>query len=254
MYSFTTQTSESVTVIYSPDFTILRALEGVFGRKKKEKIKGSIHSVQNIDDLFIHITSGLVSCVILDLSAGKNVRLLCSIRRHSPKLPIIITKRHHLFADHVAAGWFGNIWLLEHDSLLVGFPDSTPDSYINGSLFAGAECAGCCSSCCSGKYNSRDMFIALQRCMREQLSKKISSRRGALVILNWLAPGLSPQDIALKLGRSVKMVYYYRWRVMKALEIRNAIELIPSITLKEGNEPKGSLLECRMQQNGYDRI
>ncbi|MBC6504704.1 helix-turn-helix domain-containing protein [Citrobacter freundii] len=252
MHSPLIRKSGKVTVIYSADFIIGRALEGLFEKDIKGRRKRHFHTVQNADALFSHILTERVDSVVLNISARENTRLLCAIRRYSPALPVIITGHHHLFSDHVVAGWFGNIWLQEYNSLLAGYPDITPDTCVSDTRFAGTACSGACGHRCPG---GRNTFSALQHWLGERFRQRVSSRRGAAIVLDWLAPGLSPQEAASELGRSVKVVYHYRWRIMRELGLRSpAFELIPSVTLKEGDEPAGSLRKCRMQEKRSDNL
>lgn len=249
MYSPAEVRPERNVIIYSADFIIGRAMECLFRKRRRQGKKDNVCIVRDIDALFSYIVSDSVDCVVLNIAARDHTRLLCAIRRHAPVLPVIIVQPRHLFSDRAAASWFGNIWLQDYESMLAGYPEISPDACVSDERFSGAGCTAACSSLCSRHPVSGAFFGSLQRWLAHQLQVRMSSRRCAAVALEGLATGLLPREVSKLMGGSDKVIYHYRWRVMRELGLRNrTFDFIPSLTLREGPEPAGSQTECHMKK------
>lgn len=231
-------------IIFSRDFVIGAALVALY------KTNGS-HRVKYIGDMnmfFNSLAETKLSRVVLDIPAREYVYLLCAIRRQYPALPIIITRRRHLFSDYITASWFGNIWLREYDALMAGEPDVTPPGCMTDDGLAGPEEAGVCRGWCRGGPGGPQMLLSLRGWLGYRLRERLASRQGANVILNWLELGGTAADVGKRLGRSDKLAYHYRWLLMKELGIRNrALEFVPSVTVSGGEMPAGCSAVCLMQ-------
>ncbi|EBC6662851.1 hypothetical protein C1B77_22615 [Salmonella enterica] len=188
--------------------------------------------------------------MVLDIPARKCVYLLCAIRRQYPVLPLIITRRRHLFSDYITASWFGNIWLQDYDTLMTGGPDAIPAEGVTGDDFACPERTGACRGWCHGGQDGPKVLFSLREWLVYRLRERLASRQGVNVILNWLEQGGTAADVGKRLGRSEKLAYHYRWLLMKELGVRNrALEFIPSVTVSGGEMPAGCSPVCLMRES-----
>ncbi|WP_146050986.1 hypothetical protein [Citrobacter amalonaticus] len=175
---------------------------------------------------------------------------MCAIRRQFPVLPVIITRRRHLFSDYITASWFGNIWLRDYDTLMAGYPDVIPVDCVTDDYFAGPEGTGACRVFCHGRADGLQALVFLRGWLSQRLRQRLASRQGANIILNWLELGGTAADVGKRLGRSEKLAYHYRKLLMKELGIRNtALEFIPSVSVNGGDIPAGCSSVCLMRES-----
>lgn len=238
------QGEAGVVIVYSPDFIMRGALEGL-QRKTKEK---EICMAENIGELFSFVTEKKTQSVILDISAHNHAYLLCAIRRQFPALPLIITRKRHLFSDYITAAWFGNIWLRDYDALMEERQDMVPTDCVSNISLSGPESTGACGHCCTGRTDGSQILHPLRLWLAHRLRGRVSSRKAVSVALEWLEMGGSAREMGASIARTDKLIYHYRWQIMRELGIRNtALEFIPSITVNAGPVPEGCSSECLMR-------
>lgn len=231
-------------IIFSSDFILSAALVGL----QSTKGKFIIYTLRDASELLAVIENVNPDYVILDLSARDYVFLLCAIRRQHPALPVIIVRARHLFSDAIVASWFGNIWLIDYKALMVGYPYVAPTDYVDCHNFQGTESIGACSIYCSGKAGNGQILLSLRKWLEHRLRYRFPSRRGMKIIMNWVESGGTARDVGNRMGRSEKLVYHYRWRIMQELGLRNsALYFIPSVTVNGGTIPQGCSQFCRMR-------
>lgn len=231
-------------IILSPDFIISAALAGLQSIKKE----CTVYAVSEKNELLSVINRLNPDYIVLDLPARDCVFLLCTIRRQFPALPVIIIRARHFFSDAIVASWFGNIWLKEYRTLMAGYPSVAPTDYVDSHNFQGTECVGACSLYCRGKADSTQILSSLQKWLEQRLSYRFPSRQGMRVIMNWLESGGTARDVGQRIGRSEKLVYHYRWRIMQELGLSNtALEFIPSVTVSAGYPLLDCSQVCRMR-------
>lgn len=231
-------------IIFSRDFIIGTALVELYKMSGRHRVKYT----GDINAFFDYLAGTKLSRVVLDIPARDFVYLLCAIRRQYPALPVIITRRRHLFSDYITASWFGNIWLRDYDALMAGGPDMPPPDCMAGGCLTGPEEAGACRRCCRGGPGGPQVLLSLRGWLGHRLRERLASRQGVNVILNWLEQGGTAADVGKRLGRSEKLAYHYRWLLMKELGIRNrSLEFIPSVTVSGGEMPAGCSAVCLMQ-------
>lgn len=232
-------------IIFSRDFIIGAALVALYEMNGRHRTK----YIGDMNELFYSLAETKLSRVVLDIPARDYVYLLCAIRRQYPALPVIITRRRHLFSDYITASWFGNIWLRDYDTLMTGEPDMTHPGCMADGCLVGSEGTGACRGGCRGGPDGPQVLLSLRGWLGYRLRERLASRQGVNVILNWLEQGGTAADVGKRLGRSEKLAYHYRWLLMKELGVRNrALEFIPSVTVSGGEMPAGCSAVCLMQE------
>ncbi|EOD3174567.1 hypothetical protein JTY81_10375 [Citrobacter freundii] len=242
--------TDSVVVVYSPEWVIESALRNFYTGKNKVGVKAT----DNIEELLLLISDKQVTSVILHVPERNYVRLICAIRHRQPTLPVIVAQRRILFSDMAVARWFGNIWLKDFDSLMAKFNEKIIiDSCISDSRFAGVESASACFKYCTGKPGSSRMLKDSQRWLGILLRERVGSRQGAKIVSEWLSRGLSVEDVSKKLGCSKKVIHHYRRMTIKSLGIHHdERDFLPSVSLHDGPLSGDLYGKCKMRdvENG----
>ncbi|MFP2396985.1 hypothetical protein ACLEW5_01185 [Citrobacter braakii] len=210
-----------------------------------------VESVDDISALFSRLNEThyyVPDVIVLDIPARDYVGLLCYIRRLHPALPVIIVQPRILFSDRAVASWFGNIWLREYDSLMAGYPEMLINACVTDSGFAGAHSSAACATGCPGNATDAQVLGCMEQWLCGCLTDRLGSERCARVVTGWLSRGMSPQEVGNWLQRSDKLVYHYRWQVIRALNITgHPRDFIPSLSLKVGHVARGYPIACRMR-------
>lgn len=231
-------------VIYSPDFIKCAALEFL----QKTNNAYTVFIERNVVKLLSVILKERPDYIVLDISIHNHIYLLCAIRRQFPTLPLIIARKYHLFSDHIAATWFGNIWLRDYDSLMEGFPVMAPTDCVSDTALSGPESAGACGLYCTGKLDGSQILSPMRLWLAQRLRSRITSRKAVNIIFNWLEVGGSAQEMGASISRSDKLIYHYRWQIMRELGIRNVVlEFIPSLSVNAGPVPFSCSHGCMMR-------
>lgn len=226
-------------LIYSPTWTIRKALYHLCCYDNDEcYTPKNMHVTEALhpDEILLKINEMKPDVLVLDIPLRVNCGLLSIIRYSYPSLPVMIVQPHFLFSDHVVAAYFGHIWLKEYDALMAVYPAMLLQEHLSHPGLAGAECGG------GSDYRlvswgvdntEEDVHRKLALWLRLRLHDLLKSPRLCEVVIDWLAEGVSPAEIGTSLSRSAKVVYHYRGRVMRALNItRRARDFIPSVTVK----------------------
>lgn len=199
-------------------------------------------AVRYSDDILPKINEMKPDILVMDISLRVNCGLLSIIRHYYPALPIVAVRSHFLFSDRVVAEYFGYIWLREYDALLAGYPAVLLQEHLSHPGLAGTECGGS-SSYHLVTRNVEDTEIVRREMtflLRLRLYDLMKSPRLCEVVMDWLAGGVAPAEVGESLSRSSKVIYHYRWRVMRALNMNRGIrDFIPSVTVKLRQDEKG---------------
>lgn len=247
------KTSESLrhAIVFSTEWAKATALRYLCGYSGAE---GDIYveAVSDVRVLFSRLNethSDTPDAIVLDIPARDYVGLLCYIRRLHPALPVIIVQPRILFSDRAVASWFGNIWLREYDSLMAGYPEMLINACVSDSRFAGAHSSAACAAGCPGNATDAQVLGCMERWLCGCLTERLGSERCAHVVTEWLSRGVSPQEAGERLQRSDKLVYNYRWQVIRALNITgHPRDFFPSLSLKVGPMVGNRSVACRMRQ------
>lgn len=246
------KTSESLrhAIVFSTEWAKTAALKYLCGYSGVAK-KIHIETVDDVSVLFFRLNethSDVPDVIVLDIPARDYVGLLCYIRRLHPALPVIIVQPRILFSDRAVASWFGNIWLREYDSLMDGYPEVLINACVTDSRFAGAHSSAACAAGCPGNATDAQVLGCMERWLCGRLTDRLGSERCARVVTDWLSRGISPQEAGDRLQRSDKLVYHYRWQVIRALDITgHPRDFIPSLSLKAGPVARSYPIVCRMR-------
>lgn len=237
-------------VIYSAEWAKATALKYLCSQKAGV-YSGILGNISGLTDYLDEKKKTPPDVLVLDIPARNYVSLLCYIRRQYPVLPIIITQPKVLFSDRVVAGWFGNIWLREYDSLMAGYPETLLESCVTDSRFSGINAAAACSAGCGGEARDGQMLSYMERWLSGRLAGCTGSERCAWVVTEWLSRGVSPREVGARLQCSDKLVYHYRWRVIRVLGISgHPGDFIPSLSLKLGPDYGDCRVRCKMRAAG----
>lgn len=246
------KTSESMrhAIVYSSEWAKLAALKSLCGYSG---VMDNIY-VETVSDVWVLFSrlnethSDAPDVIVLDIPARDYIGLLCYIRRLYPTLAVIVIQSRILFSDRVVATWFGNIWLREYESLMAGYPDLLINACVTDSRFADANCSAACASECPRGASDAQVLGGVERWLCGRLTEKTGSARCAHVVTEWLSRGVSPQEAGERLQRSDKLVYNYRWQVIRALNITgHPRDFFPSLSLKVGPVVGNRLVACRMR-------
>lgn len=242
-------------MVYSTEWAKTTALKYLCGYSDTVK-NIYVETVSDVRVLFSRLNetySDVPDIIVLDIPARDYVGLLCHIRRLHPALPVIITQPRILFSDRAVASWFGHIWLREYDSLMAGYPEMLINACVADSQFAGTYSSAACAAGCPGGANDAQVLGGMERWMCGRLTDRTGSVRCARVVTGWLSRGVSPQETGDQLQRSDKLMYHYRWRVIRALDITgHPRDFIPSLSLKEGPLAGNRPAVCRMRVTNTD--
>ncbi|EAA2948310.1 DNA-binding response regulator [Salmonella enterica] len=239
-------------VVYSPEWVKSTALKYLSGHSDAGNIF-CVKVADGIDGIFSLLNENTPDVLILDIPVRDYVSLLCHIRRRYPALPVIITQSRILFSDRAVASWFGNIWLREYDSLMTGYPDTLISDCVTDPQFAGVNCSAACATGCQGGMSDIQILGCMERWLCALLTERMESGRCARMVTEWLSRGLSPREVGERLRCSEKLVYHYRWKVIRALGITgHPRDFIPSLSLKTGPVPEGYPVRCLMREAGSD--
>ncbi|MBJ8362580.1 hypothetical protein I6M76_08210 [Citrobacter cronae] len=231
-------------ILYSPDFIKSKALESL----QKANDEYDVYIQSDVSLLIADISKINPEYLVMDISAHSHVHLLCAIRRQFPTLPLILTRKYHLFSDHVSATWFGNIWLRDYDSLMGEFPALAPTDCVTNIGLSGTESAGACTLYCTGKSELSQILSPMRLWLAHRLRARIASRKAVNIIFSWLEMGGSAREMGESISRSDKLIYHYRWQIMRELGIRNvALEFSPSLSLSAGPVPLDCSCDCLMR-------
>ncbi|HII3146303.1 TPA: hypothetical protein ACY3HI_004754 [Citrobacter braakii] len=217
-------------LIYSPDWTHGVALEKLFlsggqGVDYIFRINMSVADVFGSDGLFSNL-------IILDMSPRDSVALIVFLRRQCPDVKLLFTRQYFLYSDRMVAEYFGGIWLKEYDALMAGYPDTGIMEHITSPLFSGPWSP---VRILSDTVTIQVVLGSLEQWIRRRLPDVISSPRIREVSLDWLIRGVSLRETARVLRRSEKVMYHYRWQMMRGLGIRHySRDFIPSLTVAAG--------------------
>lgn len=167
--------------------------------------------------------------IIIDARPSQYVSLILTLRKNFPDTFLICTQRFFLYSDRIVSEYFGGIYLKEYEALMSGYPEVGIADHIASQLFSGA-------------YpplrhfdddNAEDIMKSLNKWLRKRLPELIRSSKVREINLDWLARGVSLRDTARRLRKSDKLVYHYRWLMMKALGINHySRDYIQSLTVK----------------------
>lgn len=232
-------------LIFSPLWSVLSALQTLCqpGReRKKGTCNERITVVCHRHEILSGIANSRPDVLVLDISLRASSELLNTIRYFCPDLPVIIVQPRFLFSDRVVAEYFGLVWLKEYDAILAGYPAFGLAEHLTHEAFAGAECGGSsqCHVITTNKTEMSDLYTQLALRLRLRLYDLFRSPRLCDVVMNWLVTGTTPTETGRLLSRSRKLIYHYRGRVMRALNIYNCSrDFIPSLTVETGFREEG---------------
>ncbi|MCU6173006.1 hypothetical protein [Citrobacter cronae] len=237
-------------VVFSLEWAKAAALQSMCNSSDE----GDVINVQLIDNLHSmnewlnRSEKNVPDMMVLDINARDYVALLCSVRRKYPTLPVVIAQSRILFSDQVVAGWFGNIWLREYDSLMAGYPDVPLSACVTDPRFSGANTSAICAGACKGQVSDTQVIDLARQWLCERLADSLGSERCARVVTEWLAHGITPREAGDRINRSGKLIYYYRSLVIHSLKISgHPGTFIPSLKLKNGPVSGRREGECRMR-------
>lgn len=213
--------------IYSKDWIHASALKHLFCGKRTDA-EFDIMIMESIATLCMpHFQKPYV--IIIDVQPSRYVSLIFTLRKNFPDTFLICTQRFFLYSDRMVSEYFGGIFLKEYEALMSGYPEVGIADHIASQLFSGA-------------YpplrhfdddNAEDIMNSLNKWLRKRLPELIRSSKAREINLDWLARGVSLRDTAKHLRKSDKLVYHYRWLMMKALGINHySRDYIQSLTVK----------------------
>ncbi|MFS6817162.1 hypothetical protein [Citrobacter meridianamericanus] len=140
------------------------------------------------------------------------------------------------------AEYFCHIWFKEYDALLAGYPAMLLQEHLSHPGFAGTACGGSCGYHLVTRdvNDTKNVRWEVTFLLRLRLYDLVKSPRLCEVVMDWLAEGVAPAEVGTSLSRSNKVIYNYRWRVMRALNINRGIrDFIPSVTVKLKQDDRG---------------
>lgn len=226
-------------LVYSPAWPVSQALVNLC---LPEENCGNFTGCPNVvavcysDEILLGIKEMKPDILVLDIPLRVNCGLLNQLRHYYPSLPVVVAQRDFLFSDRIVAEYFGHIWLKEYDALMAAYPAMLLQEHLSHPGLAGTECGG------GGDYRlvswgvnntEEDVQQKLTFWLRMRLHDLLRSPRLCEVVVDGLANGVPPAEVGTSLSRSAKLVYHYRGRVMRALNItRHARDFIPSVTVK----------------------
>lgn len=226
-------------LVYSPVWSVRLALCHLCYSDSSDSYitrDAQVAEVFYLDEILSKIKEMKPDVLVLDISLRVNCGLVNQLRHYYPSLPVVVTQREFLFSDRIVAEFFGHIWLKEYDALLAAYPAMSLQEHLSHPGLAGAECGG------GGDYRlvswgvdntEEDVQRKLVFWLRRRLHDLLKSPRLCEVVIDWLAEGISPANVGASLSCSAKLVYHYRWQVVRALSINRGIrDFIPSVTVK----------------------
>lgn len=234
--------SYSSVLVYSSCWPVNEAIAGLCQPEKRGK-PGQIMQVFSLNDLLRELMTYQPDILVLDISPHQHGGLLNTVRVLFPALPVMIVQSRFLFSDRVVAEYFGHVWLKEYDALLAAWPSLLLQEHLTDQQFSGTQSSGYfhSRSRSAGKMPPAELREQFGTLVRKRLYDLTNSPRLCEVVMDWLIQGESVAETGRYLSRSHKVIYHYRCRVMKLLNIRNASkDFVSSLTVRVSCDEKES--------------
>lgn len=242
--------SPSGALIYSPNWTHRIALEYLVCMKK-ERVKRTVKSCKSLEQVLDNKDNYAPEFCVLDMLPRESIATVVSLRKLYSNIKIIFVGNYFLYSDRMVAEYFGGIYLKEYNAVLAGYPDIVIDDHLSSNLFSGAYPP----IRTLDKEKSVDGIItSLERWIKDRLTGVMPSPRVREIVLRWLVKGAAPAEVARILGRSDKVMYHYRWLMIRALGIRRGRrEFIASLSVAAGPTGQGGSVEkaSMRESKGY---
>ncbi|POT57848.1 hypothetical protein C3432_07855 [Citrobacter amalonaticus] len=227
-------------LIYSPNWTHRVALEYLV-YDKREQTTQIIKSSDTLTTILQENESYTPILCVLDMLPRNSVSAILSLRKMYPEIAIVFVGNYFLYSDRMVAEYFGGIYLKEYDAILAGYPDISMNEHIISTLFSGAYPP---IRNINKDISVESVLASLECWIKDRLTGVMPSPRVREIVLKWLVKGASPAEVARILGRSDKVMYHYRWLMIRALGIRKGgREFIASLSVAAGPTGPGGSVE-----------
>lgn len=205
-------------VIYSVSQMMTCALDALCRADKKKDV--NVICVHESERLADEISGGQTQCIILDIEAHRHAYWLYRLRLRFPDIPFIVTQRRILFSDRVLAEYLGITWLRDYDSILAAWPVFRLTDTIHHEIFSGPG---------AGVTLTESGLVMTPACFHHEINQWLAQRLDALfheypvvvIIIDGFLKGMSVKNIGERMSVSDQMVYEYRKKIMKALNIQH---------------------------------
>ncbi|EAP7257008.1 hypothetical protein EJ682_23095 [Salmonella enterica] len=219
-------------IVYSPDWSEGEGIAALSSEKDSDGNNVStVVTVHELHDFLSIVNIQRPGFIVMNIEPRAHVSLICYLRKRFEALPIIFTRKRFLFADRMVAEFYGFIWLLQYDALFSGYPNTCLTQWVTDNRFSGTSAGG-------GVARNQIPCKTLEDWLKFRLVHLTGSHSVTDIAMNWLIHGYSVSEISRAVSRSDKLIYHYRWRIMRSLNIRNyAMDFIPSLSFSGRGPP-----------------